>query len=1143
VLSAASGMGKSTAVGYLCQKHNKNILGFHLIQVGDTTKTIGQSLAYQIAYHLPPYRLRILSSAMKLDTLRSYSMQNLWEELLLLPLQDYTPQRDQPYLFICDGLDRLSTDQQVEIQQLFKCLCSICIPIRVLLTTRDPSTIENQLMSNISQGIFIDCNDPRNMRDIRIVLEAILNFSFTTVSDKLSIVSHIIDQSEGRFEYIRLFRNFISNLNRTTVYSYSTFLQHFNAAGGFMEVQWQGFYDSYVESIFRYQSNLFNCDGNRLLQLFAVSRAPIPLQLIADLLKLSRNAVTSLISDLQGLLLISRENTISVYHSSLHNYLSSSKFLMAFDPKEIHLLFVDAFTVFTDISSTLGSSMEPPIYFLEHYYYHCLMSGKRREELFSLAYLWQLLQHGKVRIIAENINLLLSQPKESPESAEKLFLESMISICSIWEVVMKSLRSNDQLTLRHFFLDFYGRLSALTIENSFYKSMLSYSQLLSAWDSCECSSFLPVQISYQNHVTSHLYSPFRFTALIDCMTWTPQQDLLVSSQGRISCYSGGDYQLLFQVQLQDNPIYSIACIQDGRIVCGGEDGYIRIADVDGAIRSSFHAHDEPINSIALLFNNRIVSGSEDRKVCIWDPNLGCLSNSLNFDEAITALLVVFTEDLACILIGLEDGTLYQWSADIDTDEIRYPDGHIDEIVSLVKISATRFASGSNDKTVRIWDILNRSCLHELSLESAVTSLVYNMKEDVLFCACNDSSIKLHSFNPNIPSTCSILGQSLYVQMMLLTNDGNSILTSMTDYSILIQRLPLPEFPPKAIERIIYFHRLQTIITVSDSLIQHFDMTTRNMTELSSNHSGISHVLKYNEESFVIIGLDVITRKSYVAMFRCDTSMKFWKTQRIDYDTYQVTWIQQAILLDADGTIVCYDSLNRVFQTLQYDCDSMIFKIDVISSSKANTDEELITCICPISKDSFASGSNLGHVIIWTIELESSRGSTWIASRTLDLKGEIRCLSAVDKRMLLAGITPVDAVLEGRITMIDDLRGSCNLSSLCSTTFIPKQLFWEVNAGSVLVISHDGCYYRIPASKQSSHVRICQSSMGQWLVCDAKGESVTASRRITIAEDIMNLYTILTELGHQITCSKFEEECLVFGTSSGILFVFKLSDLS
>ena len=44
-------------------------------------------------------------------------------------------------------------------------------------------------------------------------------------------------------------------------------------------------------------------------------------------------------------------------------------------------------------------------------------------------------------------------------------------------------------------------------------------------------------------------------------------------------------------------------------------------------------------------------------------------------------------------------------------EEKYLEGHLEEIIKIVKIDATKIISGSLDKTLKLWSIESGECLH------------------------------------------------------------------------------------------------------------------------------------------------------------------------------------------------------------------------------------------------------------------------------------------------------------------------------------------------------------------------------------------------------------------------------------------------
>ena len=99
--------------------------------------------------------------------------------------------------------------------------------------------------------------------------------------------------------------------------------------------------------------------------------------------------------------------------------------------------------------------------------------------------------------------------------------------------------------------------------------------------------------------------------------------------------------------------------------------------------------------------------------------------------------MLYKNDL--IYSGSTDKTIKAWHK---SKCIRTYRGHKDSISSLVSLPNTNeFASGSFDKSIRIWDTHLGLCLKKLTLKNAISCLLFNEHTErfVSTCAVFDTS--------------------------------------------------------------------------------------------------------------------------------------------------------------------------------------------------------------------------------------------------------------------------------------------------------------------------------------------------------------------------------------------------------------------
>lgn len=137
----------------------------------------------------------------------------------------------------------------------------------------------------------------------------------------------------------------------------------------------------------------------------------------------------------------------------------------------------------------------------------------------------------------------------------------------------------------------------------------------------------------------------------------------------------------------------------GRLVSGSDDMTIRIWDVTTRTSRVLKGHTRWVHSLAVLPDGCLVSGSDDRTIRMWNVMTGASRVLGRHDSCIYSLAVLPDGQLAS---GSADRTIRIWNVLTGISQVLK--GHIDIIRCLVVLPDGRLASGSGDTTIRIWDI-------------------------------------------------------------------------------------------------------------------------------------------------------------------------------------------------------------------------------------------------------------------------------------------------------------------------------------------------------------------------------------------------------------------------------------------------------
>lgn len=234
------------------------------------------------------------------------------------------------------------------------------------------------------------------------------------------------------------------------------------------------------------------------------------------------------------------------------------------------------------------------------------------------------------------------------------------------------------------------------------------------------------------------------------------------------------FQCLYKYSTGRSTTYAIAITPDGQMMfSGGNDRIITLRQLGtGRILRTFTGHSGSIYALALSSDGRmLVSGGRDKTLKVWNLNTGGSYNSMSPTSR-----------------AIGDGLMYTLT------------GH-SESINAVAISSNGqiLVSGSEDNTIKLWDLHTGECLVTLEgHEAGVRAIAISPDGQLLVSGSADHTIKLWQLpgsvgEPICPDPIHTLtGHSDWVRCLAISPDGQLLASGSQDKTIKLWQLETGE---------------------------------------------------------------------------------------------------------------------------------------------------------------------------------------------------------------------------------------------------------------------------------------------------------------------------------------------------------------
>jgi WD40 repeat protein len=262
----------------------------------------------------------------------------------------------------------------------------------------------------------------------------------------------------------------------------------------------------------------------------------------------------------------------------------------------------------------------------------------------------------------------------------------------------------------------------------------------------------------------------------------PDGNLLVGSiAGRIKGFAEKNGHQVHDFEAHKHSVNSLVLLNNTNFGSCSDDGQIKIWKKDGTPLKTLSEHNSKVNSMVFnIFN--MVSVSSDKTIRVWDFNTWTLTRTINYSRHKSLIISLALCENGLLFTGTKDGGIIKWnltsgedlgamlyvhksainslvllnneqavaSASVDGwikiwnsesgDCLRAIEAHKSAINCMILLRDGSLATGSDDRTVKIWDGTTFGLVKTLPHKSEVMSMAFMGDNSWLACGCSNSDI-------------------------------------------------------------------------------------------------------------------------------------------------------------------------------------------------------------------------------------------------------------------------------------------------------------------------------------------------------------------------------------------------------------------